>query len=36
MDVQLKKRYDVIPNLINIKTYMKHEENTLREITSLH
>lgn len=36
MDVQLKKRYDVIPNLINtVKTYMKHEENTLREITSL-
>ena len=26
MDVQLKKRYDLIPNLISaVKTYMKHE-----------
>ena len=27
MDVQLKKRYDLIPNLISsVKTYMKHEK----------
>ena len=36
MDVQLKKRYDLIPNLISaVKTYMKHEANTLTEITEL-
>ena len=36
MDVQLKKRYDLIPNLISaVKTYMKHEANTLIEITEL-
>jgi len=36
MDVQLKKRYDLIPNLINsVKTYMKHESDTLTEITEL-
>ena len=36
MDVQLKKRYDLIPNLISsVKTYMKHESNTLTEITEL-
>ena len=36
MDVQLKKRYDLIPNLISsVKTYMKHESDTLTEITEL-
>ena len=36
MDVQLKKRYDLIPNLISsVKTYMKHEADTLTEITEL-
>ena len=36
IDVQLKKRYDLIPNLISTaKNYMKHEENILLEITSL-
>ena len=36
MDVQLKKRYDMIPNLISsVKTYMKHESDTLTEITEL-
>ena len=36
MDVQLKKRYDLIPNLISsVKTYMKHELDTLTEITEL-
>ena len=36
MDVQLKKRYDLIPNLISsVKTYMKHESDTLTEITAL-
>ena len=36
MDIQLKKRYDLIPNLISsVKTYMKHESDTLTEITDL-
>ena len=36
IDVQLKKRYDLIPNLISsVKTYMKHESDTLTEITEL-
>ena len=36
MDVQLKKRYDLIPNLIStVKTYMKHEADTLLKITEL-
>ena len=36
MDVQLKKRYDLIPNLIStVKTYMKHEKDTLLKITEL-
>ena len=35
-NVQLKKRYDLIPNLISsVKTYMKHEAGTLTEITEL-
>ncbi|MFW6287973.1 MAG: LemA family protein [bacterium] len=36
IDVQLKKRYDLIPNLVNtVKGYMKHEEKVLTEITRL-
>lgn len=36
MDAQLKKRYDLIPNLISsVKTYMKHETDTLTQITEL-
>ena len=36
IDVQLKKRYDLIPNLVStVKQYMKHEEKILTEITSL-
>jgi len=36
MDAQLKKRYDLIPNLVkSVKTYMKHEAETLTEITKL-
>ena len=36
MDVYLKKRWDLIPNLIEtVKGYVKHEENTLKEIVDL-
>ena len=36
MDAQLKKRYDLIPNLIStIEVYMKHESETLTRITEL-
>ena len=36
MDAQLKKRYDLIPNLIStVKTYMKHESETFTQITEL-
>lgn len=36
MDVYLKKRWDLIPNLIEtVKGYVKHEENTLKEIVNL-
>ena len=34
IDVQLKRRYDLIPNLIETaKGYMKHEQDTLKSIT---
>lgn len=36
IDVMLKKRYDLIPNLIETaKAYMKHEKETLTSITDL-
>jgi LemA protein len=34
IDAMLKKRYDLIPNLVNtVKTYMKHESSILEDIT---
>lgn len=36
IDVMLKKRYDLIPQLVDaVKGYMKHEEKVLTEITEL-
>lgn len=36
MDVYLKKRWDLIPNLVNVvKGYAKHEKDTLEEIIKL-
>ncbi|MBN2543242.1 LemA family protein [bacterium] len=36
MDTMLKKRYDLIPNLVAaVKNYMKHEEKVLLEVTEL-
>ncbi len=36
IDVQLKLRYEVIPNLVNtVKAYTDHERNILREVTAL-
>lgn len=36
MDVYLKKRWDLIPNLVEIvKGYVKHEESTLTRITDI-
>ena len=36
IDVQLKKRCDLIPNLVSsVKAYMKHEAGTLEKLTEL-
>ena len=36
IDVMLKKRYDLIPNLIEtVKAYMKHEKELLTKVTEL-
>jgi len=36
IDVMLKKRYDLIPNLVSsVKTYMEHESGLLTRITEL-
>ncbi len=36
MDVYLKKRWDLVPNLVEVvKSYAKHEKDTLEEITKL-
>lgn len=36
MDVYLKKRWDLIPNLVEIvKEYTKYEQSTLMQITNL-
>ena len=35
IEVQLKRRFDLIPNLIEaVKGYMKHEKSTLKEVTA--
>ncbi|QFR49666.1 LemA family protein [Sulfurimonas lithotrophica] len=36
VDIQLKKRYDLIPNLVaSVSKYMEHEKSLLEEVTKL-
>lgn len=36
MDVQLKKRFDLLPNLVaTVKQYMQHEADTLTKVTEM-
>jgi len=36
VDTQLKKRYDLIPNLVaSVSKYMEHEKSILEEVTKL-